>query len=99
MVLVAAELGEGKSIAVDVEGRSILVCRSDGRLFAVENRCSHNQSRLEGGKLRHGVIICPLHGARFRLVTGECVNGALGYAPLETFAVRETDGVIEIEGL
>jgi nitrite reductase/ring-hydroxylating ferredoxin subunit len=95
--LAASAVGEGQAIAVEAEGRSILLCRSDGHLFAVENRCSHAQSRLEGGKLRHGVIICPLHGARFRLATGECVNAALGYAPLMTFAVREADGVIEFE--
>ena len=97
LCVAASMVGEGQSLAVDASGRSILICRSGGALFAVENRCSHAQSRLEGGKIRQGVITCPLHGARFDLASGRCVNAALGYAPLETFRVREVDGRIEVE--
>lgn len=97
-VRIAADaVGEGKSLAIDAGGRSILVCRSSGAVHAVDNRCTHAQSRLQGGKLREGVITCPLHGARFDLATGRCLAAALGYAPLATFAVREEEGVIEVD--
>jgi 3-phenylpropionate/trans-cinnamate dioxygenase ferredoxin subunit len=93
----AAELAEGKSRAVEIEGQSILVCRSGSEVFAVQNRCTHAQSELEGGRIRQGRISCPLHGALFELRTGRSLNPALGYAPLKTYAVREAEGMILLD--
>ncbi|QCP51791.1 Rieske 2Fe-2S domain-containing protein [Trinickia violacea] len=95
--LAASALAEGEGVAVEVNGRSILVCRSGGRLYAVSNRCTHAGSRLVGGKVCDGVITCPLHGAKFQLSTGECLFRKLNYAPLQTFAVREVDGQMEVD--
>ena len=38
--------------------------------------------------------MCPLHGVRFELASGKCLGG--GCTSLRLFALRETDGVIEI---
>ena len=59
---------------VEVGGRSILICHSDGRFFAVENLCSHAEEPLACGRLKRGWISCPAHGARFDLETGEPLN-------------------------
>jgi 3-phenylpropionate/trans-cinnamate dioxygenase ferredoxin subunit len=95
--LAAAALAEGESVALEVCGQSVLVCRSSGQLYAVSNRCTHAGSRLEGGKVREGIITCPLHGARFHLSTGECAIQRLNYEPLKTFPVREVGGHLEID--
>lgn len=95
--LAASAVTEGEGVAVEIRGQSVLVCRSGGRLYAVSNRCTHASSRLEGGKVCDGVITCPLHGAKFRLSTGECLFRRLNYAPLQTFAVREVDGLVHVE--
>lgn len=88
---------EGESVAVEIRGHSVLVCRSGGRLYAVSNRCTHAGSRLEGGKVCDGVITCPLHGAKFQLSSGECLFSKRNYAPLQTFAVREVDGQVLLD--
>jgi 3-phenylpropionate/trans-cinnamate dioxygenase ferredoxin subunit len=88
---------EGVAVGAEIDGEQIAICRSDGDLYAVQNRCPHAQSRLDGGRVRGASIACPLHGARFHLATGECVNHGLGYAPLRTFAVREVAGMIEVD--
>jgi len=95
--LASADLAEGHGVAVQIREQSVFVCRSGGQLYAVANRCPHASSRFEGGKLRDGVITCPLHGAKFRLSTGECLYRSLGYAPLRTFPVREVDGKVLID--
>ncbi len=96
-LLSASDLAEGESVAVEIRGHDILVCRSGGQLYAVSNRCTHAASRLEGGKVCEGVITCPLHGAKFRLSTGECLFRRLNYAPLQTFPVREVDGQVQVD--
>ena len=75
--------------AFEVDGVSILICRSAGQLYAVENRCSHNASALEGGKVRGHALFCPVHGARFDLRDGSTA-GALTKTPIRTFGVEAT---------
>ncbi|WP_235209585.1 Rieske (2Fe-2S) protein [Sphingobium sp. Ant17] len=46
--------------------------------------------------MRRGAVMCPLHGARFKLDNGECLGGA-GYKALKLYPWRESaDGWIEV---
>ena len=85
----------GTAKAVDVGGRSILLCHTSGGVFAVENVCSHAQQPLECGRIKNGWIACPTHGARFDLETGEPLGGP-ATEPIATFAVRIEDDTIEV---
>lgn len=80
---------------VEAGGRSILLCNTNGRIFAIENQCSHAEEPLECGRIRAGWIACPAHGARFDLETGEAINPPAETA-ITTFAVRITGDTIEI---
>lgn len=90
-----SDVPEGESRVFTVEGRSILVCRAGGKVFAVENRCSHNGSALEGGRIRGHYLFCPVHGARFDLRDGSTA-GALTKVPLKTFPVAVESAKIAI---
>ena len=70
-----AELPEGGTRALELNGWPILLCRSDGGLRAVIDRCSHQASPLHSGRVRRGLVMCPLHGARFELASGRCLGG------------------------
>jgi 3-phenylpropionate/trans-cinnamate dioxygenase ferredoxin subunit len=89
------DLVEGRSLVVSVGGVEVLLCRTGGALFAVENRCSHQLSPLAGGKLRGCFIFCPLHGARFDLRDGKPI-GQITDKYLRTFAVRAEGGEIYV---
>ena len=80
---------------VEVGGRSILICHSDGQFFAVENLCSHAEEPLACGRLKRGWISCPAHGARFDLETGEPLNPP-ATEPLKVFVLRIIGDVVEI---
>lgn len=84
---------EGRA-GVSVSGWPVLICRDGDEWRALLNRCSHAASPLTEGRLRHGAIMCPLHGARFRLTDGACIGGA--HRALRTFPLRVIDGWIEI---
>lgn len=89
------DLSDNDSRAVTINGRKILICRAGGALYAVENRCTHQEAELEGGRIRGCFISCPLHGVRFDLRDGNPM-GQLTREALPTFEVRVIDGVIEV---
>ncbi|MGB1191097.1 MAG: Rieske (2Fe-2S) protein [Pseudomonadales bacterium] len=71
------------------EGFCILVCNTGGVHYAIENRCTHQDTSLDEGRIRNGFIACPLHGVRFDLKTGQ-PRGDLTRIPVQTFAVKQT---------
>jgi 3-phenylpropionate/trans-cinnamate dioxygenase ferredoxin subunit len=88
-----ATLPTGQPRAFTIENKMLCVVRSETRLFAVSNRCTHNGELLSKGHLNaYGEIVCPWHGYRFKLATGrECGERS---RDLETFPVRvEDDGI------
>ncbi|MEZ5656393.1 MAG: Rieske (2Fe-2S) protein [Sphingobium sp.] len=96
-VVKAEEVEDKAMLPFVVNGWPVLVCRDEGSVHAVINRCSHAASQLApDGRVRRGSVMCPLHGARFKLDNGECLGGA-GYKPLKLFPWRQSDdGWIEV---
>jgi len=93
--LADAELANNDSRAVTINGSKVLICRAAGELYAVENRCTHQEAELEGGRIRGCFISCPLHGVRFDLSDGTPM-GQLTREALPTYEVRVVDGMIEV---
>jgi 3-phenylpropionate/trans-cinnamate dioxygenase ferredoxin subunit len=75
--------------------RIVLAHLADG-YYAVEDRCSHADSRLDAGRIYHGrQIACPMHGARFDLRTG-AAKSPPAFRPLASFATRIANGKVEV---
>jgi nitrite reductase/ring-hydroxylating ferredoxin subunit len=53
----------------------LAVYRSDGRWFAIADRCPHAGARLSDGAIEGTVVTCPGHGSRFDVRTGERLRG------------------------
>lgn len=96
-VVKAGDVEERAMLPFIVNRWPVLVCREDGMIHALINRCSHAAAQLAPeGRVRRGAVMCPLHGARFKLDSGECLGGA-DYKPLKIFAWREdAEGWIEV---
>ena len=69
-----------------------------GQLYAIEDRCSHDDGPLCEGDFDEetGVVICPRHGANFDIRTGRALT-LPAYEPVETFPVSVEDGVVKVE--
>ena len=65
-----AELPEEGVIAVNVAGQSIALAKSNGKIFAVDNRCPHMGYPLNRGSVQDGILICHWHHAMFDLASG-----------------------------
>jgi 3-phenylpropionate/trans-cinnamate dioxygenase ferredoxin component len=68
------ELQSGKMKRVDVNGRRILLANVDGRFYAADDVCTHENASLSTGSLRGELVKCPLHGSRFNVRTGEVLE-------------------------
>jgi len=89
----AAELGEGQSISIAIGRRMVAIARSEGEVFAVEDVCTHDGAELTGGEIEGGQIVCPRHGARFCLRTGQALTPP-AYEPVRVFATKIESGRI-----
>lgn len=94
-VLAATDIPEGQMRAIDVDGKSILICHVQDGWYALDNICSHAFAKMSEGRLRGKRIICPLHGASFDCRTG-AVLGAPATRPLKTYSVRMMEDHIEV---
>jgi 3-phenylpropionate/trans-cinnamate dioxygenase ferredoxin subunit len=92
------ELPPGEHRLAEWEDLEIGVFNCAGELFAIEDRCSHDDGVLLEGTLDEATctIECPRHGSRFDLRTGKPLN-LPAYVPIDTFPVSVDDGVIRVE--
>jgi len=87
----AANLGDGETRSLAVGRRMVAIARSGEEYFAIEDVCTHDGAELTGGEIEGAQIICPRHGARFCLRTGEALTPP-AYEPVRVFATRIDDG-------
>lgn len=97
-----ADIAEGGREVFEVGGRWIAVFRVSGRLYAIEDLCTHDGGILtedEKGKpvpLQNDYeIACPRHGARFDIRTGKVLS-APALVDVPWFVVQVNAGKIEI---
>ena len=95
-VLEEVELEADGMRAVDVEGVSVLLSRSeDGGVCAIANQCTHVGGPLDEGERDGNVVTCPWHGSRFDLCSGEVLRGP-AREPQRRFESRLREGKIEV---
>jgi 3-phenylpropionate/trans-cinnamate dioxygenase ferredoxin subunit len=79
-------------------GSTIGLYRCGGTLFAIEDRCSHDDGPVCLGVWDEDecTVTCPRHGAQFDLKTGKALT-LPAYLPVRTFPVRVEDGTVKVE--
>lgn len=87
---------EGKAVAIEIDGYSIVICHLEGgKFYAIENRCSHDDGELGEGELEGCEIICPRHGARFDVRDGTVTKPPAVY-PIDIYEVTLRHGDVYI---
>jgi 3-phenylpropionate/trans-cinnamate dioxygenase ferredoxin subunit len=93
-----AELPPGSVRLLEYEDLEIGVFNCDGEVFAIEDRCSHDDGPLVEGLLDQAscTIECPRHGSLFDLRTGR-PKTLPAYQVVETFPVTIENDTIRVE--
>jgi 3-phenylpropionate/trans-cinnamate dioxygenase ferredoxin component len=90
-----ADLEASSHLEAEVDGFRVRITRVNGTLYAFEDRCTHDDSPFDDAIIEDCEIICPRHGARFSLRSGEALSPP-AYEPLRIFDVREAGERIEV---
>ena len=93
-----SELPPGERRLVEWEDVEIGVFNCAGSLYAIEDRCSHDDGPLAEGEFDEQTctVECPRHGSLFDLRTGK-PRTLPAYVPVETFPVIIEDDKIKLE--
>jgi len=85
---------ERKVVSIS-NGLKLLLVNVAGEIFAVEDLCPHDDGELHEGSIEGTEIICPRHGARFCLKTGE-VLAPPATEDIDSFPTRIIGDRIEV---
>ena len=93
-----AELPPGHVKIVWSGPLAIGVYNCGGKLYALEDRCSHDDGPLAEGPFDPDActVECPRHGSLFDLNTGR-PRTLPAYLPVDTFPVTVEDGTVKLE--
>ncbi|HEX9374919.1 MAG TPA: Rieske (2Fe-2S) protein [Actinomycetota bacterium] len=94
-----ADVPVGRAVKATVGDADLLLYRTDDRVFAVSNRCTHQGAPLHRGTVRaSGSIVsatCPLHGSTFQLTDGRVLRGP-AMRPLPIYEARVAGEAVEV---
>lgn len=95
------KLAEGQSKKVEFgdvlagTGKQVVLCRVEGKLYALDGLCPHEGGRISDGPLIEGKhAMCPLHNYKFDPRTGAEIGAMCKDA--KTYKVREQGADCEI---
>jgi 3-phenylpropionate/trans-cinnamate dioxygenase ferredoxin component len=95
-VFAVGDLGPGDARRVLVEGHPVAVFNADGRLYAIDDTCTHQDASLSEGWLEGCLVECPLHASCFDLRTG-AVTAPPAREPVRTYLVEASDGMVCVD--
>ena len=86
-----------RKLVVAGPGRYVGVYNCGGSLYAIEDRCSHDDGPLCEGDWDQDTcrVVCPRHGSHFDLSTGAALT-LPAYQPVATYPVRVEDGHVRV---
>lgn len=85
------------SLLVQYDGTEVALFNLNGEIYAIENVCTHDGGPLVEGTIINGCeVMCPRHGARFDIRTGEALSFP-AFEPTASYAVRVEGNEIWIE--
>ncbi len=93
----ATDVAEGHMRAFDVAGTQVNVANASGRLYALDDTCTHLGCSLAKGKLDGTTVTCPCHGSQFDVTSGAVVRGPAA-RPVRSRAAEVDGDNLMVEG-
>ncbi|TAL10666.1 MAG: non-heme iron oxygenase ferredoxin subunit [Nitrospirae bacterium] len=89
-----SDIPPGTAKVVAVQNVEVALFNLEGAIYAIDNICQHAGGPLGEGKIKGDVVICPWHGYRYHIKTGQYVkNPDMSVA---CYQVKVEDGKISV---
>lgn len=92
-----SEIPEGKMVHVEAGGKDVLVANVNGNFYAMNDICNHSGAPLHEGELDEKVLICPWHGAKWDVTSGDLVEFATKLEDEPTYKVTVEGDTVYVE--
>jgi 3-phenylpropionate/trans-cinnamate dioxygenase ferredoxin component len=86
----------GNLLGIEVNGEPIVLANVDGAVYALADRCSHEDHPLSDGELDGTELECIYHGATFDACSGNA-TALPAVTPVRTYEVEVRDGEIFVQ--
>lgn len=95
VVAKADELEVDQMKLLHLDGRRIVLARTEQGYVAFSDRCTHKGGSLAGGVVIGGVVQCPWHGSQFECRSGS-VKAGPAEEPITAYRVSEAGGEVRL---
>jgi 3-phenylpropionate/trans-cinnamate dioxygenase ferredoxin component len=68
-----SELPDAGRLCLEVDERFVVLVRLGDEVFCLDDVCTHDGGTFGDGLLEDNCLVCPRHGAKFDVRTGEAV--------------------------
>lgn len=68
------EINNGKGKELNVNGTRIALFNANGKYYAVEALCRHQDGSLAPGRIDGEIVECPLHSWHYNIRTGQLLD-------------------------
>ena len=90
------ELNDGQLLPFDYGDKKIMLAKMEGKIFATDRTCTHEEADLSMGILSEQGVTCPLHLSVFNLVNGK-PNNLPAETALKVYPVKIDNNEIFVE--
>jgi 3-phenylpropionate/trans-cinnamate dioxygenase ferredoxin subunit len=87
---------ENTAVAVQAEGRNLVLVNLNGQFYALDDYCPHEGAPLSDGEIAGDEIVCPWHSSHFDIRTGR-VTMDPAESDIATYKVRVVGDALEVE--
>ena len=91
------EIPSGGCEVFGVENLWIAVFHIDGKFYAIQDVCTHDDGPLADGTLTDCIVKCPRHGARFDVTNGKFLSGPAGTVDVPTYKIRVVENELQVK--
>lgn len=89
------ELPQNKPRTFEVDDYFVVLVRVDDIVHCVEDVCTHDGGTFDDGDYEDFCLVCPRHGAKFDVRTGEAV-AMPATEPTRKFQTEVRDGIVYV---
>jgi uncharacterized membrane protein/nitrite reductase/ring-hydroxylating ferredoxin subunit len=96
VVASADELKVNQMKLLRLNGRRLVLGRTEQGYVVFDDRCTHRGGSLAGGIMIAGIVQCPWHGSQFDCRSG-AVKAGPAEEPIQAYRVREHEGKVILQ--
>jgi|SRR5687767_14281679 len=96
VVATTGELKVNQMKLLHVDGKRIVLCKTEKGYAAFDDHCTHRGGSLAGGSVMCGIVQCPWHGSQFDVYSGSVKAGPAS-ENINIYMVKELDGKVVLD--